>query len=179
MRVLAWFGSLRAVLSVLTATSALYMALVVLGNITDFGTNRAFVEHVFAMDTTFQSPNTMWRAVTDQTVVTVVYLAIITWEAITAVVLTAAFVSWMRAFAMGRGAELARRLSSAGWLMQATLFGGGFVTIGGEWFQMWQSEKWNGLQPAFQNFLIAAVGLILVHLGRPGTPEQNRQQAVE
>ncbi|GAA0217129.1 DUF2165 domain-containing protein [Saccharothrix mutabilis subsp. mutabilis] len=134
------------------------MGLVVLGNVTDYGTNRAFVEHVFAMDTTFQSPNTMYRAITNQTVVTIAYVLIIIWEAVTAVVLLAGFVAWLR----GR-TVVARRLSSLGWVMQVLLFGGGFIVIGGEWFLMWQSKDWNGLTAAFQNFVVAAVGLILLH----------------
>ncbi|MCP2257372.1 putative small integral membrane protein [Streptoalloteichus tenebrarius] len=167
MRLLAALGGLRAVLTVLTAITALYMGLVVLGNVTDHGTNRAFVEHVFAMDTTFRSPNTMWRAITDQGVVTAAYVAIIIWEALTALVLASALVAWVRALTGRRGDETARRLSSCGWLMQVTLFAGGFITVGGEWFQMWQSSQWNGLQPALQNFLVASVGLVLVHLPRP------------
>ncbi len=36
----------------------------------------------------------------------------------------------------------------------------GFTVIGGEWFAMWQSPRWNGQEPAFR-FLVAilAVGL--------------------
>ena len=26
----------------------------------------------------------------------------------------------------------------------------GFIVIGGEWFCMWQSEKWNGVESAFR-----------------------------
>lgn len=29
----------------------------------------------------------------------------------------------------------------------------GFMVIGGEWFQMWQSSQWNGQQPAFRFYL--------------------------
>jgi predicted small integral membrane protein len=151
-------GSLNTVVAALTAVTAVYMLLVVLGNTTDYGTNEAFVQHVLAMDTTFKSPEVMWRAVTSPTLATVAYLLIIVWEAATAVVLVAAFVAWVR------GAAVARELSSLGWLMQVLLFAGGFITIGGEWFQMWQSDTWNGNSAALQNVLIASVGLILVHL---------------
>jgi predicted small integral membrane protein len=48
--------------------------------------------------------------------------------------------------------------------MLEILFVGGFITIGGEWFAMWQSKTWNGLDPAFRNATIAAFGLVLVHL---------------
>ncbi|GGP34280.1 DUF2165 domain-containing protein [Saccharothrix coeruleofusca] len=158
MRFLARVGSPETAIAVVTAITALYMSLVVLGNVTDYETNRAFVEHVFAMDTTFKSSNTMWRAITAQGLVTAAYLLIIAWEALTALVLLAALVAWLR----GR-VTTARRLSSAGWVMQVLLFGGGFIAIGGEWFLMWQSSDWNGLNAALQNFLIASVGLILVH----------------
>ncbi|MBB5956442.1 putative small integral membrane protein [Saccharothrix tamanrassetensis] len=157
MRLLGRAGIPQVAVAVLTAITGVYMGLVVFGNITDYETNRAFVQHVFAMDTTFQSPNTMYRAITDQTVVTVAYVLIIAWEAVTALVLLAALVAWVR------GRVVARRLSALGWIMQVLLFGGGFIAIGGEWFLMWQSKDWNGLTAAFQNFVIAAAGLILVH----------------
>jgi len=39
-----------------------------------------------------------------------------------------------------------------------------FLAIGGEWFLMWQSAKWNGQQPAFQNFVVVGlIYLILLH----------------
>jgi predicted small integral membrane protein len=41
---------------------------------------------------------------------------------------------------------------------------GGFVTVGGEWFQMWKSTAWNGLDPAFRNSVLALAGLILIHM---------------
>jgi predicted small integral membrane protein len=44
---------------------------------------------------------------------------------------------------------------------------GGFITIGGEWFQMWRSVEWNGLEPAFRNSVLAIFGLVLVHLPSP------------
>jgi predicted small integral membrane protein len=164
MRVLQTFGSLRAVVAVLAAITAVQMVLIVFGNVTDYETNHQFVVHVLAMDTTFQSPNMMWRAITSPTLVTIVYVAIIVWEAVAALVLIAATVGWVRAFT-GRGTVAsARRLSSIGWLMWVALFAGGFVAIGGEWFQMWQSQDWNGLDAAMRNVLIAGVALILNHL---------------
>ena len=44
------------------------------------------------------------------------------------------------------------------------LFLGGFLTIAGEWFRMWANNEVNASPTALQNFLIAGVGLILVHL---------------
>lgn len=164
MRVLQTFGSLRVVVAVLAAITAVQMALIAFGNITDYETNHQFVVHVLAMDTTFQSPNMMWRAITSPALVTIVYVAIIVWETVAALVLIAATVAWVRTLT-GRGpVATARRLASIGWLMWLVLFAGGFVAIGGEWFQMWQSQDWNGLDAAMRNVIIAGVALILNHL---------------
>ena len=38
----------------------------------------------------------------------------------------------------------------------------GFVVIGGEWFQMWQSSQWNGQQAAFRFYLTILAVLIFV-----------------
>ncbi|MDQ2584551.1 DUF2165 domain-containing protein [Saccharothrix yanglingensis] len=162
MRLLSRVGSPRAAIAALTGVSALYMTLVVFGNVTDYETNHAFVRHVLAMDTTFGSPDTSWRAITSPALVTAAYVMIIAWEAVTALVLLAALVTWLR-----RREETARQLSSTGWVMQALLFGGGFIAIGGEWFVMWQSKDWNGLAAAFQNFVIAGLGLVLLHSTSP------------
>lgn len=164
MRLLARMGTLRTVVAMLTLIIALQMTLVAFGNITDFGTNQAFVVHVFAMDTTFRSPHMMWRAITDPGVATAAYIVIIAWESLTALVLIAGCVAWTRAL-FGRGElQVARQLSACGWLMELMLFGGGFIAIGGEWFQMWQSSKWNGSTAAFQNVVIASIALVLAHL---------------
>ncbi len=142
---------------------ALYTFLVALGNITDFGTNQAFVHHVLAMDTTFQDPDVMWRAITNETVQNIAYIGVIVWETATAIVLIYAVTLWLGA-RRNREFDRPRRISTVGFLMMLILFGGGFITIGGEWFQMWQSDQSNGLQPALQNFIISAFGLVLVHM---------------
>jgi predicted small integral membrane protein len=36
--------------------------------------------------------------------------------------------------------------------------------VGGEWFQMWRSTAWNGLDPAFRNTVIALATVVLVYL---------------
>ncbi len=152
----------------LTATVAVYVTLVAFGNITDFGTNQEFVRHVLAMDTTFQDDDLMWRAITNRTLQDVVYVAIIVWETVAALVLAAATALWARGLGRaGPGFAPARRLTTLGLLMLMLLFGLGFIAIGGEWFAMWQSSKWNGLQAAFRDFTVAGLVLVLVHLPQP------------
>ncbi|MEV5596534.1 DUF2165 domain-containing protein [Streptomyces sp. NPDC052496] len=150
--------------TVLTGTVALYMALVAFGNITDFGTNQAFVQHVLAMDTTFKDPDLMWRAVESPTLQNIAYVLIIAWETLAALVLIAATVLWARELRRGTGYAGARRLGTAGLLMVLLLFGAGFLAIGGEWFAMWQSKTWNGLEAATRNVVLAGLALVVVQL---------------
>lgn len=164
------FGTLPMVATVLVAINALYIALVAFGNITDFDTNRPFVQHVLAMDTTNfgaeqgtnLDPDVMWRAIENETLQDAAYVLLIAWEVATAVVLTGATLLWF----MDRdtGYRRARALSTIGLLMIVALFFGGFITIGGEWFQMWKSQAWNGLDPAFRNSVLAMIALVAVHL---------------
>ncbi|GKQ36691.1 DUF2165 domain-containing protein [Streptomyces sp. A012304] len=145
--------------TLLTGVVALYTALVALGNITDFGTNQQFVRHVLAMDTTFKDDDLMWRAITSTWLQDAAYVAIIAWETVAAVVLIAGTWFWAR-----RDEARARRVSTYGLLMLMLLFGGGFIAIGGEWFAMWQSSDWNGLDAALRVFLLSGVVLIVQYL---------------
>ncbi|MFB7276232.1 DUF2165 domain-containing protein [Streptomyces hydrogenans] len=157
----------------LTATVALYMTLVAFGNITDFGTNQQFVQHVLSMDTTFKDPDLMWRAVESRGLQNAAYVAVIVWEALTAAVLLAGTWLWvtgLRRDAYGR----ARAASTVGLTMMLLLFGMGFVAIGGEWFVMWQSSDWNGLDAAARNVALAAFTLLVVHLPGLRRPDAER-----
>jgi predicted small integral membrane protein len=37
-----------------------------------------------------------------------------------------------------------------------------FLIVGGEWFLMWQSQVWNGREPAFHMFIVTGIVLLLV-----------------
>lgn len=166
-------GALPVVIAVLVLLNAGYILLVAFGNITDFGTNQAFVQHVLAMDTTNfgaepgtrLDPDVMWRAVTSPVLQNIGYVLIIAWESVAAVVLAAAFVLWI--LERGTSYARARALSTIGLLMLVLLFAGGFVVVGGEWFQMWKSVEWNGIDAAFRNVVIASIPLILLHIPSP------------
>jgi len=38
----------------------------------------------------------------------------------------------------------------------------GFMVIGAEWFAMWQSQRWDGRQPAFR--ILVCIGLVILIL---------------
>jgi len=164
-------GSLPATVAVLVACNALYIFLVALGNITDYDTNFAFVQHVLSMDTTNfgaadgtgLDPDVMWRAITAPVAWTVAYIGVIVWESVAALVLIGAVVLWIRAFVTRGAFDTAKAVSTIGLLMIVALFFAGFITVGGEWFNMWRSTSWNGLDPAFRNSVLAAITLVLIH----------------
>lgn len=163
-------GTLPVAAGGLVFLNGLYILLVAFGNITDFGTNQPFVQHVLSMDTTNfgaepgtnLDPDVMWRAIESEPVQNIAYIGLILWESLAALVLLAATVLWFRD--RETGYRDARALSSIGLLMLLLLFFGGFIAIGGEWFQMWKSDAWNGLDPAFRNSMLALATLVLIHL---------------
>lgn len=171
----AWsrFGTLPVAAGLLVFLNGLHILLVAFGNITDFGTNQPFVQHVLSMDTTNfgaepgtnLDPDVTWRAIENETLQNIAYIGLIAWESLAALVLLAATLLWIRK--PERSYRDARALSTIGLLMLLLLFFGGFTTIGGEWFQMWKSDSWNGLDPAFRNSALALVTLVLIHLPSP------------
>jgi len=45
-----------------------------------------------------------------------------------------------------------------------------FLSVGGEWFLMWQSKSWNGQEEAFRMFTV--VGIVLVVVAQPEVADQ-------
>ncbi|MCI0689775.1 MAG: DUF2165 domain-containing protein, partial [Sporichthyaceae bacterium] len=142
----------------------LYYFLVAITNVTDFGTNQAFVHHVLEMDDTFNDKHLMWRAIKSDGLQNVAYVGVIIWEWLITAMLAWATFEWIRAISRGGPYDRARRLATIGIIMIFILFVGGFITIGGEWFSMWQSATWNGLNTAFRNATLAALALLIMHL---------------
>ncbi|MDG2480167.1 MAG: DUF2165 domain-containing protein [Alphaproteobacteria bacterium] len=150
----------------LLACYTLLLGLIAFGNITDYGSNRPFVQHVLAMDTTFQSPGVMWRAITDPTLQTIAYLGIIATETIAALVCSAGVIRlFRRRRASAEAFDAAKSLAICGVTLSLVLWTGGFLAVGGEWFAMWQSGTWNGASSAAR-FLLAG-GIALLFLIQP------------
>ncbi|MCX4666213.1 DUF2165 domain-containing protein [Streptomyces sp. NBC_01381] len=157
-------GTLPVVALLFTGTLALYIALVAFGNITDFDSNQQFVRHVLAMDSTFKDDDLMWRAVESTALQDTAYVVIIAWETLAALVLGTATVLWARGLRRPEVLRRAQRAGTIGLLMLILLFGVGFIGIGGEWFAMWQSEDWNGLDAATRIVTITGIALVVTHL---------------
>jgi predicted small integral membrane protein len=140
--------------------------LLVFNNITDYGSNYQFVRHVLLMDTTFPGNHSMWRAIHSPAAHAAFYLSIIAWE-----FLTMALCWWggIRLLKTRRGTMpefiRARSLAVSGLVLGLMMWLFAFLTIGGEWFLMWQSPTWNGQEAAFRMFTV--LGLVLLFLVLP------------
>lgn len=155
----------RLAKAVSVAAIGIMAVLIVFGNITDYYTNYRFVEHVLKMDTTFNDSHLHYRSINNVSAFNVFYVLIILMEA-------------FMAFCCVKGGWLlfkniksdppvfhaSKNWAVAGIIIGIIIWFLGFEVIGGEWFAMWQSIAWNGLEAAERvlNFLVLA--LILLHL---------------
>jgi predicted small integral membrane protein len=161
----------RAAKLLLVAGIALFYTLVVFNNLTDFDTNYQFVRHVLSMDSTFPGNHLLWRALPSPAIHLAFYIGIIAWEIATTILLWWGVVRLARGLRLGsvafnaatRAAIMALTLSLLMWLVA-------FLSVGGEWFLMWQSHTWNGQEEAFRMF--AVVGLVLLIVLQPDTEGQ-------
>jgi predicted small integral membrane protein len=151
--------------TLVVAAAALYASLVAFGNITDYGSNLAFVEHVLAMDTIFPDATIGYRAIGNPIAHHAAYVLIIAAEVLVAISCWIGATHMARAI-KGERAQFARAKTWAigGLTLGFILWNVGFVSIGGEWFGMWMSSHWNGIASAFRIFIFMLVALIYVSL---------------
>src|SRR5262245_61869652 len=145
------------------AAFALHASLVTFGNLTDYGTNFAFVRHVMSMDTIFPDSTITWRAISNPALHHAAYALIIATEA------AVALLCWIGAWrllrmvlAEARVFNQAKSFAVAGFALGLALWQLGFITIAGEWFGMWMSQQWNGIESAFRIVAILMGGMIFV-----------------
>jgi len=153
----------RAAKLLLVAGIALFHALVVFNNLTDFDSNYQFVRHVLSMDSTYPGNHALWRALTSPAIHLAFYIGIIAWEIATTILLWWGVICLVRSLRLGsvafnadkRVAIMALTLSLLMWLVA-------FLCVGGEWFLMWQSHIWTGQEEAFRMFAVVGLGLLIV-----------------
>ena len=161
----------RIVKLLLLAALALFYTLVVFNNITDFDSNYQFVRHVLMMDTTFPGNKGVWRALNESWIHLGGYLSIIAWEmAVMVLNWWGVAVLYRRLRSSAEEFNGAKGISLLAVVLGMLLWMGAFITVGGEWFLMWQSRAWNGQEAAFRMFVIAAIVLFLIL-----QPERNEQ----
>jgi predicted small integral membrane protein len=158
--------TLRVAKMTLTISVAVYYSLLVFNNLTDYDSNFQFIRHVLMMDSTFPANHGMWRALNSPTWHKTFYFLVITWECVTMLLcwwggarMARALCGSAAAFSKAKSAAIAAlTLSLLMWLVA-------FLSVGGEWFLMWQSKLWNGQDAAFRMF--AVVGIVLLLTAMP------------
>jgi predicted small integral membrane protein len=157
--------TLRAAKILLVAAIAFFYTLVVFNNCTDYGSNYQFVHHVLLMDSTIPGNHGMWRAIHPIWVQETFYDSIILWEVITMVLCWMGCIKMLHSLRGSADAfHLSKRAAIIGMALSLLMWLVAFLTVGAEWFLMWQSHLWNGQEAAFRMFAVIGIVLILVAL---------------
>jgi predicted small integral membrane protein len=150
---------------------AIFYSLVVFNNFNDYNSNFQFIRHVMMMDSTFPGNQGMWRAINQPWLHTVLYISIIAWECITMVLCWWGAAVMLRALRGSASAfHLAKRVAIVALTLSLVMWLVAFLSVGAEWFLMWQSKTWNGQEPAFRMFTI--VGMVLLLVSQPDSDTQ-------
>jgi predicted small integral membrane protein len=149
---------------IMVGSLAVFAFVVTFDNLTDYDTNFAFVRHVLSMDTTFPGNALSYRRVMSPMLWRSAYALIILGEGLTSSTLAAATIVLLR-HVRSDGARFNRgkRLVFVGAGLGFLVWYFGFMVVGGEWFSMWQSQAWNGQQPAFRIYMTILAVLIFVN----------------
>jgi predicted small integral membrane protein len=149
---------------VMVGSLAIFALLVTFDNLADYNTNYEFVRHVLSMDTTLPGNGLLYRRVSSPDSWQAAYALIILGEGLTGLTLLIAAVVLLR-HVRSDGARFnrAKRLVHIGAALGFLVWFFGFLVVGGEWFQMWQSQTWNGQQAAFRFYVTILAALIFVN----------------
>jgi len=147
---------------------AAFCLLVAFDNLTDYGTNYLFVQHVLSMDTTFPGNALMYRSITNPLLWRIAYALIIAAEGATGILFLAGAIRLIQVRnASGAVFNQAKALVVAGATLAFLVWFFGFMVVAGEWFAMWQSQSWNGQEAAFR-FYMAVLG-VMIFVALPDT----------
>ena len=141
---------LRVSKSIVCLSLAIFALLVCLNNFLDYESNYAFVQHTLSMDTVFPDNTLKYRAILDPFVWSLAYGLIIFAEFLTGALLLMGAISLLKNLNSPLVFNRAKNWVYLGCLTGFLLWFFGFIVVGGEWFCMWQSEKWNGVEAAFR-----------------------------
>jgi predicted small integral membrane protein len=155
----------------LLGASTLFFLIVVLNNaVLDYRSNYEFVRHVLGMDSLFSGDAQVWRAFPDPTPADnsywlhhVFYWSIIAWEATAGALCgLGAWRLWKMRTAPAAAFQKAKNMAVYGLALTMLQWFTAFITVGAEWFLMWQSKTWNGQEAAGRMFFIFGIILIFV-----------------
>ncbi len=172
--------ALRHTKIALLAAAAFFFLIVVLNNaVFDYPSNYGFVQHVLSMDTLFSGEAQRWRAFPDPTPEDnsywfhhAFYWTIIAWEAAAGAL--CALGAWKLCKNVKAPAAVfnaAKTFGVYGLGLTLLQWFTAFITVGAEWFLMWQSKSWNGQDAAGRMFMIFGISLLLVAMKDEELPD--------
>ena len=142
-------------------------------NLTDYSTNYAFVQHVLSMDTVFPENTLKSRAILNPSLWSLAYALIIFAEFVTGSLLAVGVLCLVKGINSPVAFTRAKNWIYLGCLVGFLLWFFGFIVVGGEWFCMWQSEQWNGVESAFR--FVVLIMLTLVFVAMPELGHQKKE----
>lgn len=156
----------------LLAAVGLFFLIVVLNNaVFDYASNYGFVQHVLSMDTLFSGESMAWRAFHNPHpgqgywIYHTFYASIMLWEATAGVLCFVAAGKLLKNLhAPAARFNAAKKLAVYGLTLSLLQWFVAFITVGGEWFLMWQSSTWNGQEAAFRMFTCLGIILLFVSM---------------
>jgi predicted small integral membrane protein len=156
----------RLGLFIAIAGSGIMTFLIAFTNITDYATNFDFVKHVLSMDTIFENSTVKYRSISHDTFHHAAYIFIILLEAaISYFFISSAFQLYKHLKNDKQQFNTAKKNAYIGINLGLLLWFVGFTVVGGEWFAMWQSSEWNGLDAAYRIntfFILTYLTLVVV-----------------
>ena len=163
--------TLRLSKCALLAAVGLFYLLVVFNNLTDYNSNYQFVHHVLMMDSTFPGNSGMWRAINSTLVHHGFFDSIIIWEILTTILCLWGALNLVRNLRKPAAIfNSAKRVGIAALTLSLLMWFIAFLSVGAEWFLMWQSRTWNGQEAAGRMFEV--IGIILIYLSLPDAETQ-------
>jgi len=116
------------------------------------------------MDSIGADAHVQWRAIRSTQLHHVAYWTIILWELATGCICGMGAIRMFFALRFTDKFETVKRCRSRGLWLGLLLWALVFITIGGEWFLMWESSVWNGEAPALRMFILNAFALLFLYL---------------
>lgn len=139
-------------------------------NIIDYPTNFEVVQHVMSMDATHPGNRLLGRAITNENLHHLAYWSIILVEICYGAICIFGSLRLVSARRLDAASfNAAKEPAVLGLAIGFALYLFGFMIVGGEWFQMWQSPQWNMQEPAFR--FVGCIGLVLIFLCQPDSDQ--------
>jgi predicted small integral membrane protein len=163
--------TIRASKALLLFALGFYYTLVVFNNTNDYNSNLNYVRHVLLMDTTYPGNHGMWRSIHSPAAPWLFFVSIVSWEIVTGLLLYVGGFLLLRNLRSNAATfNAAKRLGVVALTLSLVMWLTAFLSVGNEFFLMWQSKDWSGEGAAGRMFAI--VGIILVYLVLPDVEGQ-------